>query len=337
VINSRILSAATYFPSEPIPMSVIEKRILAVSESDRKLPVRSIQRLTGAEQVFHRAEGENVSDMASAAAVTALKQASVNASDVDMLIFASASQDLIEPATSHIIAHQLGVTSPVFDIKNACNSFLNGIQVADLFIRSGTYKTVLIVTGEAPSVSIRWNCRTRDEFTSSFAGFSMSDSGGAVVLQADEDVTRRGVMSVNMSAHSEMWDVGVLGTGGSRAPRDLEATYFNMNGHALFDAFRTVGCDELFRNIIEREVNWDEYAAIGMHQVSSIYNQMLIEELRIPKNKAVLTIQDYGNLASNSLPLQLELSIQNSLAAGDQFAFIGLGGGISTGLGLFKL
>jgi 3-oxoacyl-[acyl-carrier-protein] synthase III len=337
VINSRILSAATYFPSEPIPMSVIEKRILAVSESDRKLPVRSIQRLTGAEQVFHRAEGENVSDMASAAAVTALKQASVNASDVDMLIFASASQDLIEPATSHIIAHQLGVTSPVFDIKNACNSFLNGIQVADLFIRSGTYKTVLIVTGEAPSVSIRWNCRTRDEFTSSFAGFSMSDSGGAVVLQADEDVTRRGVMSVDMSAHSEMWDVGVLGTGGSRAPRDLEATYFNMNGHALYNAFRTVGCDELFRNIIEREVNWDEYAAIGMHQVSSIYNQMLIEELRIPKNKAVLTIQDYGNLASNSLPLQLELSIQNGLAAGDQFAFIGLGGGISTGLGLFKL
>jgi 3-oxoacyl-(acyl-carrier-protein) synthase III len=338
VITTRILAAATHFPSSPISMDEIEKRILDSSESKAKLPVRSIKRLTGVQQVFHRADGENASDLASEAAKKAMHKAGVSPNDIDMLIFASASQDLIEPATSHIIAHNLGTTSPVFDIKNACNSFLNGMQVANLFITSGTYKTVLVVTGETPSVSMRWNCRNREEFTKSFAGFSMSDSGGAVVLQADTTETHKGIISIDMDANSQMWDVGILGTGGSRFPRDEDATYFNMDGHALYNAFKSVGCDMLFQKISERKLNWNDFAAVGMHQVSSIYNEMLLEELDIPTNKAVATIKDYGNLASNSLPLQLE-TVMNSgrVKPGELFAFVGLGGGISTGLGIFEL
>jgi len=336
-INSRILSSATYFPSAPIPIQDVEREIVVSSEAS-KLPVRSIKRLTGVEQVFHRQAGENTSDLAVEAAQVALQRANVSADEIDLLIFASASQDLIEPATSHIVASKLGSTSPVFDIKNACNSFLNGMQVADTFIRSGTYRTVLIVTGEMPSVSIRWNCRNRDEFTRAFPGYSMSDSGGAVVLRAEESSTKSGVLSIDMTAHSEMWDVGILGTGGSRAPRDIEATYFDMDGHALYKAFKTVGCDMLFSRIKEKSLNWDDFDAIGMHQVSSIYNDMLIKELGIPADKALLTIHEYGNLASNSLPLQLEQALYSGkVHPGGLFCFVGLGGGISTGLGVFSL
>lgn len=335
MINSRIVAVGTYFPNHPIPISVVADRV--TKESSVKLPVKIIEKLTGVQNVYHRSEDENTSDLAVAAAIVALNNAGLTAGDIDLLIFASASQDLIEPATAHIVASKLGATCPVFDVKNACNSFLNGVQVADGFIRLGTYKTVLIVTGEAPSVAVRWSCHSKDQFISAFPGFSMSDSGGALVLTADNTPgdEKTGVVSIEMTANSHLWDVGVLGTGGSMYPRDIDATYFNMDGHALFEAFKTVGCEILFKKLHTEELKWENFKHVGMHQVSSIYNRMLTKELGLNENLMVSTIEQYGNLASNSLPVQLN-KIFNQLDRGDKFAFIGLGGGISTGLGVFS-
>ena len=288
--------------------------------------------------MFHRSLGENASDLASKAAKKVLSGTGIKPKEIDLLIFASASQDLIEPATSHIISNSLGTTCPVFDVKNACNSFLNGLQVADSFIKNGIYKTVLIVTGETPSMGIRWNCKSKAEFVQSFPGYSMSDSGGAIILQAVESETPIGVLNISMSANSEMWEIGTLGAGGSRSPRDVETTYFNMDGAALFDAFKSVGCDMLFSQIDQGDICWDDYAAIGMHQVAALYNDMLIETLSLPANKTVQTITQYGNLASNSFSLQLETALaEGRIKEGEKFAFIGLGGGISTGFGAFQL
>ena len=67
--------------------------------------------------------------------------------DIDLLMFASASQDLIEPATSHIVSAKLGLSAPVFDVKNACNSVINALQVADALIRAGSHRRILVVSG----------------------------------------------------------------------------------------------------------------------------------------------------------------------------------------------
>lgn len=334
MLNTKIISVGTYFPNTPIPIEVVATRLQ--EESLVRLPVKIIEKLTGVQQVYHRSPGENTSDLAVSAAQVALTRASVKPAELDLIIFASASQDLIEPATSHIISSKLGASCPVFDVKNACNSFVNGVQVADSFIRGGLYRTVLVVTGEAPSTAIRWSCESKEQFTSSFPGFSMSDSGGAVLLKADNSSEEKsGVISIEMTAHSQMWDIGVLGTGGSIAPRDVDATYFNMDGHALFEAFKTVGCEILFKKLHTEELNWDDFVAVGVHQVSSVYNKMLLKELKLSESKVVSTIETHGNLASNSFPAQLE-QVFSSLNKGDRFAFIGLGGGISTGLGVFS-
>lgn len=334
--NNRILGVGTYFPQNETPVSLIEARIS--SESLVKVPVGAVRRLTGVQRVFHRSPDENASDLACRAAEKALKMSGLTPAEIDLLIFASASQDLIEPATAHIVSHELGTNCPVFDVKNACNSFLNGLQVADSLIKTGAYENVLIVTGETPSTAIRWKCKSKEEFVSSFPGYSMSDSGGAVVLQAADSDEPSGVLNITMSANSDLWDIGTLGTGGSRAPRDLEATYFNMNGSALFEAFKTVGCEMLHSQLRNGTINWDDYAAIGMHQVAQLYNEMLIETLELPASKTIQTITQYGNVASNSLPLQLETALsEGRVRAGDKFAFIGLGGGISTGFGVFQL
>lgn len=333
---NKIIGVGTYLPANETPVSQIEARIS--SESLVRVPVGAVQRLTGVQRVFHRAPDENASDLACKAAENALRMSGLAPKDIDLLVFASASQDLIEPATSHIISHNLGTTCPVFDVKNACNSFLNGLQVADSLIKTGAYETVLIVTGETPSTAIRWSCKAKSEFMSSFPGYSMSDSGGAMILQATHSTNPTGVLNIKMSANSEMWDIGILGAGGSRFPRDIEATYFNMNGSALFEAFKTVGCEMLHNQLANGTVNWNDFAAIGMHQVAKPYNDMLIDTLELPAIKTIQTITDYGNVASNSLPLQLDLALkQGRVREGDKFAFIGLGGGISTGLGVFQL
>ena len=105
------------------------------------------------------AAGVHGSDLAAGAARDALRRGGAPLESVDLLIFASAGQDLAEPATANIVQQKLGTRAAVFDVKNACNSFLNGIQVAESLILSGAYRRALVVAGEVPSRAIRWDAR----------------------------------------------------------------------------------------------------------------------------------------------------------------------------------
>lgn len=331
----RITSVATYTPKNKILISDIEKRILEESTASN-LPVSFIRRLTGVESVYHRSEGEDASDLAVSAAKKALGHAGLKPSNIDLVIFASASQDLIEPATAHIVSSKLGSTNAaVMDVKNACNSFLNAIQVADAFIATGQYERVLIASGETPSMATRWNNKTKDQFTRSFAGFSMSDAGAAMVISRD---SVKGIHKVRFAANSDKWSVGTLKMGGSMAPRDIEATYFDMDGSKLYEAFLALGPEILNSTLLETNRTWDDMEFIAMHQISHPYLTSICETLGLPEEKVIPTIKDYGNVASVSLPLQLEVAMETGrVGLGDDFAFVGFGGGISTGLGVFTL
>jgi 3-oxoacyl-[acyl-carrier-protein] synthase-3 len=268
----------------------------------------------------------------------ALQKANLEIGEIDLLIFASASQDLIEPATSHIVSALLGANGvPVMDVKNACNSFLNAMQVANALIKIGQYKTVLIVSGEVPSMAIRWSCKDKDQFLRSFAGFTMSDTGAAAVLTASEDDTD-GIIAIEFRSDSNRWDVGTLGMGGSRSPRDIETTYFDMDGRKLADAFMSLGPGILTETLEANGYSWNDFKAIGMHQVAAPYIDDICRVLTVPSEKVIKTIADYGNLTSATMAMQIELGMERGiLSKGDLFAYIGLAGGISTGLGIFRL
>jgi 3-oxoacyl-[acyl-carrier-protein] synthase-3 len=272
------------------------------------------------------------------AGIKALQKANLEIGDIDLLIFASASQDLIEPATSHIVSALLGANGvPVMDVKNACNSFLNAMQVANALIKIGQYKTVLIVSGEVPSMAIRWSCKDKDQFLRSFAGFTMSDTGAAAVLTASEDDTD-GIIAIEFRSDSNRWDVGTLGMGGSRSPRDIETTYFDMDGRKLADAFMSLGPGILTETLEANGYSWNDFKAIGMHQVAAPYIDDICRVLTVPSEKVIKTIADYGNLTSATMAMQIELGMESGLLSkGDLFAYIGLAGGISTGLGIFRL
>ena len=141
--SARIAGLGVYLPEKTRTTRQTE-RDLRDANPTLKLATGLIGRMTGVQKVHLRPDGWQTSDLAVAAAREALAE---SPGDIDLLLFAAASQDLIEPATSHIVAAKLGLTCPVMDIKNACNSVLNAMQVAEALIAAGQYRRVLIASG----------------------------------------------------------------------------------------------------------------------------------------------------------------------------------------------
>ncbi|MDF1478036.1 3-oxoacyl-[acyl-carrier-protein] synthase III C-terminal domain-containing protein [Leifsonia sp. H3M29-4] len=331
--STRIAGLGVYLP-ERTRTTVQTERDLRTSNPRLKLATGLIHRLTGVDSVHVRPEGWQTSDLAVAAARLALEE---SPGAPDLLIFASASQDLIEPATSHIVAAKLGFECPVMDIKNACNSVINAMQVAEALIGSGQYRRVLIASGEQPSHGVRWSLRDHEQFIRSFPGYTMSDGGAAVILEATDDAGI-GILDSSFVAVSKHWHIGTLPTGGSMNPRSIEHAYFDMDGHGLQQAFLELGPEPVLALLEKNGLSWDDFDLVAIHQVALPYLPPIFERLGVADDKSVITIADHGNLASVTLPLQLVRARERGMVApGSLVLLIGLAGGISLGLMVVRL
>lgn len=331
--SSRIAGLGVYLPERTRTTPQTE-RDLRDANPKLKLATGLIHRLTGVNSVHIRPSGWQTSDLAAAASREALAE---SPGPIDLLIFASASQDLIEPATSHIVAAKLGLECPVMDIKNACNSVINAMQVADALIATGQYRRVLIASGEQPSHAVRWKLSSHRQFTRSFPGYTMSDGGAAVILEATSDPAT-GILASNFVAVSRHWVAGTLPSGGSMNPRDPEAAHFDMDGAALQQAFLELGPAPVLDLLAREGLSWDDIDLVAIHQVALPYLPPIFDRLGVAADRSVITIADHGNLASVTLPLQLQRArVSGMVGPGSLVLMIGLAGGISMGLMLVRL
>ncbi|MFI0411453.1 3-oxoacyl-ACP synthase III family protein [Actinomadura sp. 3N508] len=328
-MRARITAVAAHLPGRTVTSAEVEARVAAESGGYRPPPT-IVRRLTGIRTRHVMDDAEQASDLAVAAARRVLAERATHPAGLDLLIFGSASQDLIEPATAHIVAAKLGASCPVFDVKNACNGFLNGLQIADALIRTGQHERVLVCTGESPSRAIRWKVRDRAQFADAFAGYTLSDGGAAMLVEAAPD---GGIFYRDFAAVSAAWRAGTLPAGGSMHPRDPDFTYFSGDGRRLKDAFLDGGA-EIFTTALEKTgLTWDDFAVVAVHQVSVPYLEVLRATLGIPADRLVVTLPEHGNVASASLPLQLATAIgEGRCGPGDRVALVGLAGGISLGV-----
>jgi 3-oxoacyl-(acyl-carrier-protein) synthase III len=332
-LGARLAGLAVHLPSQRLSTEAVEDRLAA---SGFQPPRGLIARLTGISSRHVMSDDWQASDLAVAAARKLIANAGIAIEDVDLLIFASASQDLVEPATGHIVAAKLGLHCPVMDVKNACNSVLNGIELADALITTGRYARVLVVSGESPSRAIRWRVANLRQFLASLPGYTLSDAGAALLLCATTGQSR--ILGSGFTANSEVWSVGTLPAGGSMHPRDPDAGYFRMDGRRLKEAFLSLGPEVLDGTLTRLGLSWPDFAVVGLHQVSLPYLETLRATLGIPASALVLTVGEHGNAASCSLPLQLERALQTGRCGpGDLVALVGLAGGISLGIVVIRL
>ncbi|MEU0083230.1 ketoacyl-ACP synthase III [Streptomyces sp. NPDC006274] len=291
----------------------------------KSLPGTLLAQATGIETRRVAADDEYASTLAVRAGRRALEQASLDPHDIDLLLFASASRDMVEPATAHIVQAGLGSKAHALDVTNACNSFINGIDVARSTILAGRARRALVVTGETPTRAIRRDPAGLAEFRAGFAGYTFGDAGAAVVLEA---VERGGILDVDTETHSEHWEVGGIPGGGSRHPRGDEHTYFRGDGRELRGVFEKVGASVVERTLHRAGLDWDGFAKVLVHQVTVPYLERFAELTGAPTDKLVVTVPELGNIASASIGVQLK-RVYEELAAGERVLFVGLGGGIS--------
>ena len=330
-----IEGVATYLPDRVLTSAEVEAR-LRLESPHVDVPEGIIERLTGVQQRHVAAADEQASDLAVAAARRALDRAGLQPADVDLLIFASSAQDMVEPATSHIVQSKLGTRAMCFDVKNACNSVVNAIHVAESMIATGAYETVLICSGEIPSRVVRYAVPDEETYRNGFVAYTLGDAGAAVVLRRSDG--QRGLWFRHFATDSRHWEVMTLPGGGTAHPRDPEKTWFTGNGSSLRDAFRPLVPRAMLEAYAASDATLDEFPLVLVHQVSAAYLDQFREVCGVAEHRVVPTIHEYGNVASASLPLQLDIAWQDGRAApGTNVMLVGKGAGISVAVMMLTL
>ncbi len=226
-----ITAVGASLPERMLSTTALQQRV--ATASGVYLPADLFSRTTGIDNRRIADDTEYASTLAVRAARRALAAADLDPLDIDLLLFASATRDVAEPATAHIVQAELGSRAHALDVTNACNSFLNGIDLARSLILAGRVGRALVVTGETPTRAMRPRLADPAQARAAFAGYTFGDAGAAVVV---EPVTTGGIIDIDTETWSEHWRVG----GSPAAARDTRAGTSTLT--SMVTATRYAGC-----------------------------------------------------------------------------------------------
>ncbi|MEU7913273.1 3-oxoacyl-ACP synthase III family protein [Microbispora bryophytorum] len=331
-LHTRLAGVAAHLPETTLSTAELEDR-LADRNPALDLPRGLIHDHSGVRRRHIAPPHEKPSDLAAHAARRVLEECDLQAADLDLLIYAGVSSDAVEPATGHMVAAKIGAGCPVFDVRNACNSVLNAIQVADALISGGRHRRVLICCGELPTAGTPWTLSSAEEYVTVAASYTVSDAGAAVLLEAGAEP---GVLAHRFSAYSAGWPAAVSAV--DNLTSDPQADRPTI-GPLIVDAARLArGFEEIdyavfHKPLADLGLTWDDFAAICVHQASLAALWWFCDQVRIPQGKVVVTIAQHGNLVASTLLVQLARVVGSGrVRRGDLVALVGLASGASAGI-----
>ncbi|RCX10510.1 3-oxoacyl-[acyl-carrier-protein] synthase-3 [Anaerobacterium chartisolvens] len=275
---------------------------------------------------------EATSDLALYAALDAIKDAGITPAEIDLIILATSSPDMLQPSTAAILQGKLGASrAAAFDISAVCAGFVFAVTVAAAMMRGLGYKNVLVVGAETYSRIMDWN----DRNTCVFFG---DGAGAAVLSQTDE----AGYLDSFIMNNGRGWDVIKLPAGGSRIPAthdtiDKGLHAFTMQGKRVWDFATRVFPESIETVLSKAGLKTEDISLVISHQANINIIKASLKKLGIPFEKTYTTIEKYGNTSGASIPITLaEAAGKNLIKKGDVVAMVGFGGGLSWGAALFK-
>jgi 3-oxoacyl-[acyl-carrier-protein] synthase III len=267
------------------------------------------------------ADGVNSSDLALHASTAALAAAGRQASDVDLIVVATSTPDMVFPSTASILQNKLGVHGcAAFDLQAVCSGFVYGLAVADAMIRAGSARCALVVGAEVFSRILDFNDRTTCVL--------FGDGAGAVVLEASDTP---GILATDL--HADGRHVGILCTPGTvSGGQVLGDPVLKMDGPAVFKL--AVGVlEKAATTVLQKagrsaaDVDW-----LIPHQANIRIMHSTARKLGLPLEKLVATVQDHGNTSAASVPLALDVAVRGGqVKRGDTVLLEGVGGGFTWG------
>ena len=326
-----LVSVGSALPEQVVTTADICQRICETTGFEIKNGL--IDRLTGVRSRRYRAEDEQSSDLAWRAAIQAIDRADIDKDEIDLIIFAAISQDITEPATANILQEKLGVSNAqVVDVKNACNSFLNGLDVVDSHMRTGKSRCALVASGETLSMGIDWCIRSNDDLKSRIASLTLGDAGAAVVLKAVPKEEGRGILTTRFHSYGEKWRLATVLSGGSMHRMEKDYSYFLSESVSLREAaYRLV--PEVVQEALDA-IGWKptDLDVVCGHQVTKELVYGISEECGIPVECNAITVTDCGNTGAASMPLTLARAYdEGRLERGSKVMLVGGAAGFSTG------
>jgi 3-oxoacyl-[acyl-carrier-protein] synthase-3 len=305
-MHSRIVGTGSCLPA----------RVLSNVELARSVDTSDawIQAMTGICARHIAAEGESTTEMAAIAAQRALLAAGMAASDLELIIVATITPDLVFPSTAAMLQARIGARDVgCFDLSAACSGFVFGLSVADGLITSGKCKAALVVGAERMSQLLDW----KDRSTCVLFG----DGAGAAVLVPS---AQPGIRSANMHAEGSSPDV-------LRAPSKV-SPYLHMNGSVVFKfavrALADAGMEALRVNrMVPDEVDW-----VIPHQANRRIIEASAKKLHIDMTRVIITVDHHANTSAASIPLAMDEAIGDGrILRGDTVLLLSVGGGFTWG------
>ena len=323
-LYSRITGTGSYLPPRRLSNAdlVAELAGQGVESSDDWIVER-----TGIRARHFAADGVFSSDLALHASRAALDAAGLQASDIDLIIVATSTPDMVFPSTACILQHKLGAAGgAAFDVQAVCSGFVYALTVADAMIRTGAANKALVVGSEIFSRILDFKDRTTCVL--------FGDGAGAVVLEASEVP---GILASDL--HADGSHVGILCVPGHVAGGQvLGDPLLKMDGQAVFKL--AVGLLEGAARAVlskagktEADIDW-----LVPHQANIRIIQSTARKLKLSMDKVIVTLDQHGNTSAASIPLALDAAVRSGrIQPGDTLMLEGVGGGFTWGAVLLDL
>jgi 3-oxoacyl-[acyl-carrier-protein] synthase-3 len=290
-----------------------------------------IEKHTGVQYRYHISGNESVCSLGAAALKKTLKSAAMDVSEIDLLIFSGASFDYPVPHNAAVIKSMIADDSVNFhclDVNSTCLSFLNALDIANIYLQTKRYKKIAIVCSEVSSRALT----PRDEMVFGLFG----DAAVAMIIEQSEKdgYSQSYVDFINYPSGSLLAHVpigGAINRGIDSDSSDL-GYYFKMNGKALF-RLTTKHLDK-FVSRMEKQtgIKIETFEKIIPHQTSRMGNSYLMDYYKLKPDQVVETLSNYGNCISASIPLGLEKYYNEQRKAGNHNVLLfGSGAGVSIG------
>jgi 3-oxoacyl-[acyl-carrier-protein] synthase-3 len=315
---TRITGTGSYLPPNRVSNQALVDQLAArgLESSDQWIVER-----TGIRARHFVADGVNCSDLALEAARHALEAAGRSAAEIDLIIVATSTPDMVFPSAACILQHKLGAAGcPAFDVQAVCSGFVYALTVADAMIRAGAATRALVVGSEVFSRLLDFNDRTTCVL--------FGDGAGAVVLEGSETP---GLLASDL--HADGKHVGILCVPGTVSGGNvLGDPLLKMDGQAVFKL--AVGVLEQSARAVlakagrsEADIDW-----LIPHQANIRIMQGTAKKLKLPLEKLVATVDQHGNTSAASIPLALDHAVRSGqVNPGDTVMLEGVGGGFTWG------
>jgi len=311
MLYAKVMGTGSYLPKKIITNDDLSKM---VDTSDEWIVTR-----TGIKQRHIADENEFTSDLATKAALDAMKSANISADEIDLIILSTTTPNNTFPATAtKVQANIQAVNSAAFDIQSVCSGFMYAMTTANNYIKSGTVKTVLVIGAETLSRVVNW----KDRNTCVLFG----DGAGAVVLQASNS---SGILNTNIKSDGSFYEYLKTTSGPSQGNKE---SFITMNGQEVFKVAVKKMPEILLNTIQDIGLSISDVSWVIPHQANTRIIDLVAKNINIDKEKVIITIDKHANTSAASIPLAFDDAVKSGkIKSGDIIAMTAIGAGFSWG------